>query len=71
MERKKIRSKKINEKEVQLIKLIAEGWIDTEIGEQIGISNATIRYRLDKLYLKTETFNRPSLVYWACKNNVI
>lgn len=65
------RTKKITDREKELIKLIAEGWIDVEITEKLNISTSTVRNWLDKLYIKTDSFNRPQLIYWACKNGIL
>ena len=67
----KRRSRELTPKEIDLIKLIATGWKDKEITERFNIGSSTIRNTLNKALVKTETFNRPQLVYWACKNNVI
>ena len=65
------RKQKITEKDKELIKLVAEGCLDAEIGNRMDIAYGTVRYRLDKLYAKTATVNRPHLVYWAFKNGLL
>lgn len=65
------KTREITEKEKVLIQLIAEGYIDAEIKEKLNVSGATIRNWLEKAYIKTATINRPHLVYWAAKNNIL
>lgn len=67
----KKRSLEITQKEKDLLKLIANGDYDTEIKEKLCISTSTVRNRLQSMYVKTKTFTRPQLVYWACKNGLL
>lgn len=67
----KRRTREITQKEKDLLQLVANGWKDSEIQDRLSISSSTIRNRLESLYVKTETFNRPQLVYWACKNGIL
>lgn len=67
----KRRTRELTEKEKDLLQLIANGWKDSEIKAVLNIGASAIRHRLNAMMLKTATVNRPSLIYWACKNDIL
>jgi len=73
METKKRINKKmaLTKRECQLIESIAGGFNDYETGERLGLGTQTIRVLVNVILKKTETNNRPQLIYWAVKNGVI
>ena len=73
METKKRINKKteLTNRERQLIESIAGGFNDFETSERLGLTAQSIRVQVTKILKKTETINRPHLVYWAFKNGVI
>ncbi len=64
-------SKIITTREQQLIELIAGGFNDGETSEKMGISPQVIRLNVSAILKKTNTNNRPQLVYWAFKNGIL
>lgn len=69
--KQKKRDSNITEREKEIIKLIANGFNDYEIGLFLKLSHQTIRQCVVKILSKTETCNRPQLIYWACQNKLI
>jgi DNA-binding NarL/FixJ family response regulator len=62
----------LTEKESLVLKLIAGGYKDEEISEQLGISKIYIRSNIvSNMLKKTGLTNRVSLVYWAVQNKII
>ena len=69
--KKRTKDKTLTARELELILKIAGGFNDFEISEKLNIKVQTIRGMVNKILEKTETTNRPQLVYWACANGVI
>ena len=61
----------LTERERSIIKYIAAGWTDEAISNQIGCAMPTVRQAVSKILQKTNVFNRPALIYWACKNGLV
>jgi DNA-binding NarL/FixJ family response regulator len=64
-------SEKLSKREIEILKLIAEGLSNEEIGSALNISPATVRTHRANLISKTGTNNTASLVMFAIKNKVI
>lgn len=71
METKQRTKKELTPKELELVKKIAGGFNDFEISEKLNIKVQTIRGMVNKILEKTNTMNRPQLVYWACTNGIL
>jgi len=61
----------LTEREVQIIEYISLGWTDEEISKKIGCARQTVRQSVSRILEKKNLFNRPSLIKWACDNDVI
>lgn len=62
----------ITEKEKQVLELIARGYTDDEIAEQLGISKAYIRTSIvSGMLKKIGLTNRPALVAWGFTNSIL
>lgn len=61
----------LTEREIKIIEYIGSGWTDEEISKKIGCTCQTIRQSVSRMLKKKNLFNRPSLIMWACKNNVV
>jgi DNA-binding NarL/FixJ family response regulator len=64
-------SEKLTKREVEVLKLIAEGFSNDEIAERLNISATTIRTHRANLLSKTHSNNTASLMMYAIKNKVI
>jgi len=63
--------KDLTPRELELVKYISMGYTDEETACSMNISKLTIRQYIHDILENTGTFNRPQLVYWACKKNLI
>ena len=61
----------LTEREIQIIEYIGLGWTDEEISKKVGCAPITIRQSVSRILKKKNLFNRPSLIMWACKNDVL
>lgn len=61
----------LTEREIKIIEYIGLGWKDEEICKKMGCSQQTIRQSVSRMIKKKNLFNRPSLIMWACKNNIV
>lgn len=61
----------LTDREKHIIKLIALGWTDECISKEVGCATVTIRQTVSRILQKTNVFNRPALIFWACKNGLV
>ena len=61
----------LTEREKRIIKYIALGWTDEAISKEVGCALPTVRQAVSKILQKTNVFNRPALIFWACKNGLV
>lgn len=69
--KEKTREIKITEQETEVIKLIAKGYTDHEIADELENSYTRIRGICTTLQLKTRTHNRAHLVSWAYRKGIL
>ncbi len=62
---------KLTEREVDVLKLIAEGLSNKEIGEQLFISHRTVDTHRTNLMKKLDTHNIAGLIKFAIKNGMV
>ena len=62
---------RITKEDKQIIELKAQGLLDNEIAEEIGISPYCYRYRYNRLLLKIGALNAPNLIYQAFKQGIL
>lgn len=58
----------LNERQIEIIKLVIEGKSNTEIAKTLHLSTSTIKYHLSKIYEKLEVKNRVGLFALLNKN---
>ncbi len=61
----------LTEREVEVIKLLAEGKTNAQIGQILFISVHTVKSILEKLYVKTSCHSRVQVVVYAIINNIL
>ena len=59
-----------NEEQIQIAKLVQNGFTNIEIGEELGYSADCIKKRLSKLYKKIGVKKRIEFVKWLANNPV-
>lgn len=69
--KQRTKDRRLTDREQELIKKIAGGFNDFEISEMLNIKVQTIRGMVNKILAKTDTMNRPQLIYFACQNGII
>ncbi|WP_372640324.1 response regulator [Ancylomarina sp.] len=62
---------KLTQRELEVLKLICEGFCNTDIAEKLFISNRTVDRHRSNLLSKTGCPNSTSLVMYAVKNRII
>jgi DNA-binding NarL/FixJ family response regulator len=66
----KTKIKLLNEKEIEVIRLVCNGLKNNQIGEQMCLSTRTIEGIRQQISKKTNTKNAVELVYFAIKNQI-
>lgn len=62
---------RLTEQKTEILKLLAAGEEDKNIGDTLGISTATVRNACMSLLDIFHAKNRPNLIYKACKSQII
>lgn len=62
---------KLTEREIEILKLIAEGFSNKEIGDQLFISHRTVDTHRTNLMKKLEVHNIAGLIKFAIKNGLV
>jgi two-component system response regulator NreC len=66
-----IQLSKLTEREIEVLKYIAEGFSNKEIGEQLFISHRTVDTHRTNLMKKLEAHNIAGLIKFAIKNGMV
>lgn len=69
--RKESMSKKLTWRHIRIIKMLADGMIDRESAQELGVTECSIKHHISSALYKTGTRNRPSLVAYAFRNGLI
>ncbi len=69
--KEKTRKTTITPKENKIIELISLGYTDKEIANLLNTSYSSVRNIFNTLLIKTGTVNRPHLVSWAYRENIM
>ena len=63
--------RQVTKRELEILKLCAEGWTDYDIGAQLSISYKTVAHHLDNIRTRLDAKNRPHLVAIAFRRRLI
>ena len=58
----------LSEREIEILNLVSQGTMNTEIGEKLFISRHTVKSHLYNIYKKIKVTNRLEAALWANKN---
>lgn len=58
-------------REVEIVKLLALGRTNGQIGRQLGISDKTVRNHVSHIYEKLDIYDRSQAVLWAVRNGLV
>lgn len=61
----------LNEREIEILRLICEGYDNKEIASQLFLAEGTVRNGVSKLFEKLGVKDRTQLAVFAIKNNII
>ncbi len=61
----------LSDRELQILKLIAQGRMEKEIADELRISQACVTKRRKAIFKKTDTASSISLTHWAIARNLI
>ena len=64
------RSTELTERELDVLRLLAEGMSDKEIGERLYLSVSTVRYHVNNLIMKTGSSSRTELAVSAVRSGI-
>ncbi len=59
----------LSPREVEIAKLVSEGYLDREIGVSLGITPSTVQVHLGHAYAKLNIRNRTDLAMWYSEQN--
>ncbi|MBI9056870.1 response regulator transcription factor [Labilibaculum sp. DW002] len=71
LQKLKIETVKLSQRELEVLKLICDGYSNAEIAEELFISQRTVDRHRSNLLSKTSCKNSTSLVMYAVKNKII
>ena len=61
----------LSEREAEVLRLIARGYSDRQIGDQLFISPRTVNAHVRNLLTKTDRINRTELSVWAAEQGLV
>ncbi len=61
----------LSERELSVVRLVAKGKTNAEIGKQLSIATATVKAHLTRIGLKLHTRNRTEVAYWAAQTHAL
>ena len=61
----------LTKQEVCVLKLVAEGFTNKKIAQELSVSVATVKTHLESIYLKLDAHNKVQAVVNAVKLNII
>lgn len=70
MNNRHIMAERITPREIEIIRLVAQGLTNQEIGERLSISRWTARTHVSTVLGKTGARNRVELTLWALSNGI-
>lgn len=70
-EREKIEEEKLTRREIEVLKLLAEGLFNKEIAYKLSISEKTVKNHVSNIFKKIGVFDRTQAAVYAIKNNIV
>jgi DNA-binding NarL/FixJ family response regulator len=61
----------LSDREIEIIRLLAEGLSNRSVSERLSLSENTIKYHLKNILQKLNVQNRTEAVMYAVRNNLI
>lgn len=70
-EKEKIDEEKLTRREIEVLKLLAEGLFNKEIAYKLSISEKTVKNHVSNIFKKIGVFDRTQAAVYAIKNNIV
>lgn len=70
-EKEKIEEEKLTRREIEVLKLLAEGLFNKEIAYKLSISEKTVKNHVSNIFKKIGVFDRTQAAVYAIKNNIV
>ncbi len=70
-ENEKIEEERLTRREIEVLKLLAEGLFNKEIAYKLSISEKTVKNHVSNIFKKIGVFDRTQAAVYAIKNNIV
>jgi len=70
-EKEKVDDEKLTRREIEVLKLLAEGLFNKEIAYKLSISEKTVKNHVSNIFKKIGVFDRTQAAVYAIKNNIV
>jgi len=67
----KVEDEKLTRREIEVLKLLAEGLFNKEIAYKLSISEKTVKNHVSNIFKKIGVFDRTQAAVYAIKNNIV
>ena len=71
LEKQKSEDEVLTRREIEVLKLLAEGLFNKEIAYQLSISEKTVKNHVSNIFKKIGVFDRTQAAVYAIKNNIV
>ena len=71
LEKEKSEDEILTKREIEVLKLLAEGLFNKEIAYQLSISEKTVKNHVSNIFKKIGVFDRTQAAVYAIKNNIV
>ena len=61
----------LSRREMEVLQLIAKGYNNSQIGEELFIAESTVKKHVSNIYMKLELNTRAEVTAWAWKNGIV
>lgn len=70
-EKEKVEDEKLTRREIEVLKLLAEGLFNKEIAYKLSISEKTVKNHVSNIFKKLGVFDRTQAAVYAIRNNIV
>lgn len=70
-EKQKMEEDRLTKREIEVLKLLAEGLFNKEIAYKLSISEKTVKNHVSNIFKKIGVFDRTQAAVYAIKNNIV
>ena len=70
-DKEKVEDEKLTRREIEVLKLLAEGLFNKEIAYKLSISEKTVKNHVSNIFKKIGVFDRTQAAVYAIKNNIV